>query len=100
MRRKADVTRLRDVSDVPDDLSAVFAMPISLCIRGDQLPKQWLLRPISMAAARWLLVADGIPKTAETASHFVGAFSRSPAHPVNVKASSRTMILIWAAYPY
>jgi hypothetical protein len=67
---------------------------------GDQLPKQWLLRPISMAAACWLLVADGFPKTAETASHFVGAFSRSPAHPVNVKASSRTMILIPAAYPY
>jgi hypothetical protein len=59
-----------------------------------QLPKQWLLRPISIAAASWLRVVDGFAKTAETALHFVGACSRSPAHPVNMKASNRTMILI------
>jgi hypothetical protein len=53
-----------------------------------------LFRPISIAAASWLRVADGFDKTADTASHFVGAFSRSPAHPVNMKASSRTTILI------
>jgi hypothetical protein len=58
------------------------------------------LRPISIAAARWLFVADGFPKTAETASHFVGALSRSPAHPVNIKAnSSAATILILTAYP-
>jgi hypothetical protein len=59
-----------------------------------QLPKQWLLRPISIAAASWLRVVDGFAKTAETALHFVGACSRPPAHPVNMKASNRTMILI------
>jgi hypothetical protein len=55
---------------------------------------------ISIAASSWRRVVDGFDKTAETASHFVGAFSRSPAHPVNVKASSRTMILIRAAYSF
>jgi hypothetical protein len=87
------------VSDVPDDLS-VLVTPTSLYVRGDQLPKQWLLRPISIAAACWLLVAAGFPRTAETASHLVGAFSRSPAHPVNIKAnSSAAKILIRSAYP-
>jgi hypothetical protein len=32
--------------------------------------------------------------TAETASHFVDALSRSPVHPVNIKADSKAMILI------
>jgi hypothetical protein len=67
---------------------------------GVQFPKQWLLRPISIAAASCLRVTDGFDKTAETASHFVGAFSRSPAHPVNISANRRIMILIRAIYPY
>jgi hypothetical protein len=67
---------------------------------GDQFPKQWLLRPISIAAARWRFVADEFPKTAETASHLVGAFSRSPAHPASIKAnSSAAKIFIRSAYP-
>jgi hypothetical protein len=37
--------------------------------------------------------------TAETSSHFVDALSRSPVHPVNVKANSRTTILIRSVYP-
>jgi hypothetical protein len=74
-------------------------MPQSQCRRaGGQFPKQWLFRPISIAAASWLRVTDGFPKTAETASHFVGAFIRSPAHPVNMKPSSITMILIRVVY--
>jgi hypothetical protein len=64
---------------------------------GVQFPKQWLFRPISIAAASWLRVTDGFDKTAETASHFVGALSRSPAHPVKIKADNRTMILMRAA---
>jgi hypothetical protein len=89
---------IADISDAPDDLSIV-SDALAL-LRGDQFPKQWLLRPISIAAACWRLVADGFPKTAETASHFVGAFSRSPAHPVNIKAnSSAATILIRRAYP-
>jgi hypothetical protein len=69
-------------------------------IRGDQLPKQWLLRPISIAAARWPFVADEFPKTAETASHLVGAFSRSPAHPASIKANnSAAKIFIRSTYP-
>jgi len=67
---------------------------------GVQFPKQWLSRPISIAAASCLRVTDGFDKTAETASHFVGALRRSPAHPVNIKANSRTMILIRPIYPY
>jgi hypothetical protein len=67
---------------------------------GGQFPKQWRFRPISIAAASWRRVVDGFDKTAETASQFVGALSRSPAHPANMKANSRTMILIRAAYPY
>jgi hypothetical protein len=63
-----------------------------------QFPKQWLVRPISIAAASWRGVVDGLDKTAETASHFVGALSRSPAHPVNMTANSRIMILIRAFY--
>jgi hypothetical protein len=58
-----------------------------------------LSRPISIAAATWSRVADGFDKTAETASHFVDALSRSPVHPVNAKANSRAMILIRAVYP-
>jgi hypothetical protein len=58
-----------------------------------------LLRPISIAAASWLRVVDGFDKTAETASHFVGVLSRSPPHHANMKANSRTMILILAVYP-
>jgi hypothetical protein len=65
-----------------------------------QFPKQWLFRPISIAAASCLRVTDGFDKTAETASHFVGAFRRSPAHPVNITANRRIMILIRAIYPY
>jgi hypothetical protein len=98
LRNNADVTRLLDVSDVPDDFSIV-SDALAL-LRGDQLPKQWLLRPISIAAARWPFVADGFPKTAETASHLVGAFSRSPAHPASIKAnSSAATIFIRPAYP-
>jgi hypothetical protein len=67
---------------------------------GSQFPKQWLFRPISIAAASWRRVVDGFDKTAETASHFVGALSRSPAHAANMKANSRTMSLIRTAYPY
>jgi hypothetical protein len=37
--------------------------------------------------------------TAETASHFVGALNRSPAHPVSIKANGRTMIFIRTGYP-
>jgi hypothetical protein len=38
--------------------------------------------------------------TAETSSHFVDALSRSPVHPVNVKANnSMAMILIRVVYP-
>jgi hypothetical protein len=70
-------------------------MAIALC---GQFPKQWLVRPISIAAASWRGVVDGFDKTAETASHLVGVFSRSPAHPVNIKANSRIMILIPAVY--
>jgi hypothetical protein len=77
---------------VPDDLSVVSdALDL---IRGDQFPKQWLFRPISIAAASCRRVVDGFDNTAETASHFVGAFSRSPAHPVSVNTSSMIMILI------
>jgi hypothetical protein len=65
-----------------------------------QFPKQWLFRPISIAAASCLRVTDGFDNTAETASHFVGAFRRSPAHPVNITANRRIMILIRATYPY
>jgi hypothetical protein len=65
---------------------------------GVQFPKQWLLRPISIAAASCLRVTVGFDKTAETASHFVGAFRRSPAHPVNISANRRIMILIRAIY--
>jgi len=72
---------------------------VLLVLRNCQLPKQWLVRPISIAAASWLRVADGFDKTAETASHFVGALSRSPVHPANMKANIRTMILIRAVYP-
>src|SRR5258708_30404248 len=67
-------------------------------IRGGHVPKHRLFRPISIAAATWPRVADGFDKTAETASHFVDAFSRSPAHPANTKANSRAMILIGAIY--
>src|SRR5258708_17501912 len=56
-------------------------------IRGGHVPKHRLCRPISIAAATWPRVADGFDKTAETASHFVDAFSRSPAQPVNMKAN-------------
>jgi hypothetical protein len=99
VRSKAGITRLRDVSNVPSDLS-VLATLTSFYVRGDQFPKQWLLRPISIAAARWRFVADEFPKTAETASHLVGAFSRSPAHPASIKAnSSAATIFIRSAYP-
>src|SRR6267142_2632887 len=67
-------------------------------IRGGHVPKHRLFRPISIAAATWPRVADGFDKTAETASHFVDAFSRSPAQPVNMKANSRATILIGAIY--
>ena len=67
-------------------------------IRGGHVPKHRLFRPISIAAATWPRVADGFDKTAETASHFVGAFSRSPAQPVNMKANNRATILIGAIY--
>jgi hypothetical protein len=63
------------------------------------VPKHRLSRPISIAIATWSRVADGFDKTAETVSHFVDALSRSPAHPINMKANSRAMILIRAAYP-
>jgi len=66
--------------------------------RNCQLPKQWLLRPISIAAASWPRVVDELDKTAETAPHLLGAFSRSPAHPVNAKTNNRTRILIRAVY--
>ena len=49
-----------------------------------------------MADATWARVADGFAKTAETASHFVGALKRSPAHPANVRANNMAMILILA----
>ena len=67
-------------------------------IRGGHVPKHRLFRPISIAAATWPRVADGFDKTAETASHFVGAFSRSPAQPVNMKANNRATILIGAIH--
>jgi hypothetical protein len=99
VRSKAGIPRLRDVSNVPSDLS-VLATLTSFHVRGDQFPKQWLLRPISIAAARWPFVVDELPKTAETASHLVGAFSRSPAHPASIKAnSSAAKIFIRPAYP-
>ena len=63
------------------------------------MPKHRLFRPISIATATWSRVADGFDKTAETSSHFVDALSRSPVHPGNVKANSRTMILIRVVYP-
>jgi hypothetical protein len=63
-------------------------------LASDQFPKQWLFRPISIAAASCRRVVGGFDNTAETASHFVGAFSRSPAHPVSIQASRMTMILI------
>jgi hypothetical protein len=89
---------IADISDAPDDLSIV-SDALAL-LRGDQFPKQWLLRPISIAAARWPFVVDELPKTAETASHLVGAFSRSPAHPASIKAnSSAAKIFIRPAYP-
>ena len=62
------------------------------------MPKHRLFRPISMAAATWARVADGFAKTAETASHFVGALNRSPAHPANVRTNNMAMILILAVY--
>jgi hypothetical protein len=44
--------------------------------------------------------ADGFAKTAETVSHFDRRVSsRSPAHPANVRADSRAVILIRAFYP-
>src|SRR5258705_7943657 len=67
-------------------------------IRGGHVPKHRLFSPISIAAATWPRVADGFDKTAETASHFVGAFSRSPAQPVNMKANNRATILIGAIH--
>jgi hypothetical protein len=63
------------------------------------MPVHWLFRPISIAVATWSRVEDGFDKTAETSSHFVDALSRSPVHPVNMKANNRTMILIGASYP-
>src|SRR5258705_4594504 len=68
---------------------------VSPLIRGGHVPKHRLFRPISMT---WPRVADGFDKTAETASHFVGAFSRSPAQPVNMKANNRATILIGAIH--
>jgi hypothetical protein len=53
-----------------------------------------------MAAASWLRVVDGFDRTAETASHFVGALNRSPAHPVNNKANNKAVIFIRAFYPH
>jgi hypothetical protein len=84
--------------EIADDLSIV-SDALAL-IRGDQFPKQWLLRPISVAAARCPFVVEEFPKTAETASHLVGAFSRSPAHPASIKANnSAATIFIRPAYP-
>jgi hypothetical protein len=65
-----------------------------LSVRGCHVPKHRLFRPISIAVATWSRVADGFDKTAETASHFVDALSRSPAHPVSIRANSSTAILI------
>jgi len=45
-----------------------------------------------------LRVADGFDKTAEPASHFVGALNRSLAHPVNRQTNNTAMILIWVIY--
>jgi len=67
--------------------------------RGGAVPKHPLFRPISIAAATWSRVADGFPKTAETASHFVGDLRRSPMHPANMKANNRAMILMREVYP-
>jgi hypothetical protein len=58
-----------------------------------------LFRPISIASTTSARVADGFDKTAETVWHFVRPVSRSPAHPVNIKAKNRIMILIRAVYP-
>jgi hypothetical protein len=58
------------------------------------MPVHWLFRPISIAVATWSRVEDGFDNTAETSSHFVDALSRSPVHPVDMKANSRAMILI------
>jgi hypothetical protein len=66
---------------------------------SDQSPKQWLFWPISIAAAYCRRAVGGFDNTAETASHFVGTFSRSPARPVSMKTSSMTIILIRASYP-
>ena len=78
--------------------SAALRATVSPLIRGGHVPKHRLFRPISIAAATWPRVADGFDKTAETASHFVGAFSRSPAQPVNMKANNRATILIGAIH--
>jgi hypothetical protein len=72
----------------------LYSNRFSAC-RGGPVPKHPLFRPISIAVANWSRVADGFDITAETASHFVDALSRSPVHPVSTKANSRAMILIW-----
>jgi hypothetical protein len=70
------------------------AMTVWPSVRGGHVPKHRLFRPSSIAVATWSRVADGFDKTAETASHFVDALRRSPAHPVSRKANSRTVILM------
>ena len=65
------------------------------CQRRGHMPVHWLFRPISIAVATCSRVEDGFDNTAETSFHFVDALSRSPVHPVSMKANRRTaMILI------
>jgi hypothetical protein len=48
----SDATVIRKFGDVRDDLSAfVGPTDASFFVRGGQFPKQWLFRPISIAAA-------------------------------------------------